>query len=254
MAATDAFSSVAIEAQVSGVDKVNALTNAIEEGSKKSGQWATEEERLASTVEQGKARQKAATQDLVDVQRRGADETEAATRRAAAGIDEIGRASDGARSKSAESSDAIARGVRSISDEIVTLKSVYLGLMAIQGAASSVAGLAATTDAYSNLIAKVKLAVGEGQAFEEAFAGIQDVALRTNASLEATGELFGKLFQTGKVSQSEALQLAEAVNQAVQLSGASAAASEAAVTQLILKTSVEALHPAGNAGKLWVWG
>lgn len=233
MAATDAFSSVAIEAQVSGVDKVDALTNALEEGSKKSGEWASEEERLASTVEQGKARQKAATQDLVDVQRRGADETEAATRRAAAGIDEIGRASDGARGKSVESSDAITRGVRSISDEINTLKSVYLGLMAIQGAASSLAGLAATTDAYSNLIAKVKLAVGEGQAFEEAFAGIQDVALRTNVSLEATGELFGKLFQTGKVSQSEALQLAEAVNQAVQLSGASAAASEAAVTQLV---------------------
>ncbi|MDD3325643.1 MAG: tape measure protein [Zoogloea sp.] len=115
-----------------------------------------------------------------------------------------------------------------------SLKALYLGL-GLAGAAS-LDGLSDTADAYANLAARVKMAVGEGQAFEQAMASIKEIALNTGGSLEATAGLFTKLAEAGKqmgLGQAEALRLTETVNQAVRLSGASAQASEAALTQLI---------------------
>jgi tape measure domain-containing protein len=94
----------------------------------------------------------------------------------------------------------------------------------------------ATADAYTNLTAKVKMAVGEGEAFTTTLEGIKEIALNTNASLDATATLFTKLADAGQkigVGQADALRLTETVNQAIALSGASAQASDAALTQLI---------------------
>lgn len=96
--------------------------------------------------------------------------------------------------------------------------------------------LAATADAYSNLGARIKIATGDGQAFNEALQGVQDIAQRTGASLETTGTLFTRILQAGKefnLTQRDALTLTETIGQAVQLSGASAQASDAAITQLV---------------------
>ncbi len=86
-----------------------------------------------------------------------------------------------------------------------------------------------TADAYNNLAARVQLVTGEGPAFTAAMQGIADVAQRTGSNLESTGNLFTKLAEAGKsmgIGQAEALKLTETVNQAIQLSGASAQASE----------------------------
>lgn len=96
--------------------------------------------------------------------------------------------------------------------------------------------LAATADGFANLQARIKLVTGEGQAFGEALKGVQDIALRTGSSLETTGQLFSRILQAGKefgLAQRDALALTETINQAVQLSGTSAQASEAAITQLV---------------------
>lgn len=93
-----------------------------------------------------------------------------------------------------------------------------------------------TADSYNNLAARVQLVTGTGPAFEAAFTGIAEVALRTNSNLESTGLLFTKLAEAGKtmgIGQAEALKLTETVNQAIQLSGASAGASDAAIIQLV---------------------
>jgi len=93
-----------------------------------------------------------------------------------------------------------------------------------------------TADAYNNLAARVQLVTGQGPAFNAAMQGIADIAQRTGSNLEATGNLFTKLAEAGKsmgVGQAEALALTETVNQAIQLSGASATASDAAITQLV---------------------
>lgn len=95
--------------------------------------------------------------------------------------------------------------------------------------------LATTADAYNNLAAKVELTTGRGVAFDQAFAGVFDVATRTSTALETTGTLFTKIAEAGKnigVTNAQALALTETINQAAQLSGASAEAANAAVTQL----------------------
>lgn len=96
--------------------------------------------------------------------------------------------------------------------------------------------LAHTADAYNNLSAKVELATGKGAAFTPAFEGVFQVATRTSSALETTGNLFTKLAEAGKaigVSNAQALALTETINQATQLSGASAESANAALVQLI---------------------
>lgn len=96
--------------------------------------------------------------------------------------------------------------------------------------------VAKTADAYANLAARIKLVTGEGQGFTTAFNGVFEVATRTNTAVEQTGTLFARIAEAGKligVSTAEALHLTESINQAVQISGASADSSNAAVTQLI---------------------
>ncbi len=93
-----------------------------------------------------------------------------------------------------------------------------------------------TADAYKNLESRIKLVTGEGPAFERAFQGVADIALRTNTSLETTGTLFTRIAQAGRdigLTQQGALALTETINQTLALSGASAASSDAAITQLI---------------------
>ncbi len=93
-----------------------------------------------------------------------------------------------------------------------------------------------TADAYQNLQSRIKLVTGEGAAFDAAFEGVAAIAQRTNISLETTGTLFTRIAQAGRdigLSQGDALALTETINQTLAISGASAAASDAAITQLI---------------------
>lgn len=100
--------------------------------------------------------------------------------------------------------------------------------------------LAKTADEFKNLQARIKLATGEGAAFETAFKGVSEVALRTGSALGSTGTLFTKLAKAGveagkslEVAQLEALGLTETISQSIQLSGGSAESAKAAVIQLI---------------------
>lgn len=130
----------------------------------------------------------------------------------------------------------IKEGVDSISSQLKLMQNVYAGVASMQGLGTMVKDVAATADAYNNLGARIKLVTGDGAAFTAAFDGISAVAQRTSSSLESTGNLFAKLAEAGKamgIGQAQALELTETVNQAVQLSGASAQASDAAITQLI---------------------
>lgn len=133
-----------------------------------------------------------------------------------------------------------AEGIDSIS---VQLQRVQNGLIALGVGGSLVnmiKGVAETADGYGNLAARIKLATGEGEAFERAFERVNQIALDTNSSLEGTGDLFARLTDAGKSAGlgtqeaiTQALSLTESINQAVQVSGASAQASDAALRQLI---------------------
>lgn len=108
--------------------------------------------------------------------------------------------------------------------------------MAAVGVGVTVSGLATTADSYTNLSTRINIATKEGGDFTSAMAGVHQVALMTNSSLDATGSLFARLNAVGKdmgMTQQQALNLTKTVTQAIQIGGGSAQASEAAVQQFI---------------------
>ncbi len=101
---------------------------------------------------------------------------------------------------------------------------------------SLIRDVATTADEYNNLAARIKIATGEGDAFESAMSGVVGVAERTSAALDTTATLFTRITQAGRelnLSQRDALALTETINQAVALGGQSAESSNAAIVQLI---------------------
>lgn len=134
----------------------------------------------------------------------------------------------------------IGEGVESISQQLSRLQSFYAGFAGMQGLKSMAADLAATADQVNNLQSRIKLVTGENETFAQSWQGVTEVALRTHSALEETGTLFARLAQAGKdaglstaAASEQSLALTETINQAIQLSGASAQASSAAITQLI---------------------
>lgn len=108
--------------------------------------------------------------------------------------------------------------------------------MAAVGVGVTVSGLATAADSYTTLSARINIATKDGGNFASAMAGVHQVALSTNSSLEATGNLFTKINDTSKqmgMTQQQALDLTKTINQAVQIGGGSAQASEAALQQFI---------------------
>lgn len=111
-----------------------------------------------------------------------------------------------------------------------------VGAMAALGVGLGIRELAQAADSYTNLSARINIATKDGGNFNQAMAGIHQVALSTNSSLEATGSLFTRLNTVGKemgMTQQQALDLTKTVTQAIQVGGGSAQASEAAVQQFI---------------------
>nr|WP_295937365.1 tape measure protein [uncultured Acidovorax sp.] len=140
----------------------------------------------------------------------------------------------------AQNQRTLREGMTSISTQLQRIQqiaTVALGGSYAGGLAKSVAD---TADEFKNLEARIKLATGEGPQFQAAFAGVTKVALDTNSALDETGTLFARLAKAGKdagqsaqVAQENALGLTRTINQAIQLSGGSADAAKAAITQLI---------------------
>lgn len=150
------------------------------------------------------------------------------------------QASAAANEKTASSHRKMAEGVQSISTQLEGLKNGALALAGVNIGAGMIRDLGQTADAVKNLQGRLQLAIGESGDLGAVWQQVGDVALRTHSSLETTGELFAKLVKAGtdaglgtQQAITQSLQLTETINQAVQLSGASAQASDAAITQLI---------------------
>jgi len=160
----------------------------------------------------------------------------ARSREIAASYPRLAAASADSAARQAAAANTVRGGLEGIATQLRTLQQLAgaaIGGQLLGGLAGQVAE---TADQYNNLAARIRLATDEGAGFDQAFEGVFDVATRTNTSLEATGNLFAKISQAGKtlnISQRESLALTETINEAVQVSGGSAQASEAAIQQLI---------------------
>lgn len=111
-----------------------------------------------------------------------------------------------------------------------------VGAMATLGVGLGVKELAEAADSYANLSARIQLAIKDTGDFKSAIAGVHQIALNTNSSLDSTAELFGKLNTVAKdmgMTQQQALDLTKTVTQAIKLGGGSVQGSEAAVQQFI---------------------
>ncbi|MBH0095954.1 tape measure protein [Psychrobacter sp. NZS113] len=110
------------------------------------------------------------------------------------------------------------------------------GLLAAAGIGIGAAEIIEMSDAFVTLEAKVKLATGEGAAFVTGFQGVTDIAKETFTSIENTGELFSRITQASEslgLAQSEILSVTKTINEAIKLSGGSAASADAAIIQLV---------------------
>ncbi|UOH19901.1 tape measure protein [Acinetobacter sp. NyZ410] len=108
--------------------------------------------------------------------------------------------------------------------------------MAAVGVGLSVQGLTQAADSYTNLSARINIATKDSGNFNQAMAGVHQVALATNSNLTTTADLFTRLNTVGKdmgMTQQQALALTKTVTQAIKIGGGTAEAADGAVTQFI---------------------
>ncbi|WP_164964314.1 tape measure protein [Rubrivivax sp. JA1026] len=142
-------------------------------------------------------------------------------------------AAAGHREQSAAAS-TLSTTMSQLTGQLRTLQNIALAATGGTIIGSLAADVGETADAYSNLAARIKIATGASGDFEAAFSGVFDIAQRTGVAVESVGGLVVKLLQNGRemnLAQADALQLAETVSQALQISGASAQEAGASVTQ-----------------------
>ena len=111
-----------------------------------------------------------------------------------------------------------------------------VGAMAALGVGLGVKELAEAADSYATLSAKIQQSTKDSGNFEQAMAGVHQIALQTNSTLDNTGTLFTRLNTVAKdmgKSQQFALEMTSTVTKAIQLGGSSTQEAEAAVTQFI---------------------
>lgn len=131
---------------------------------------------------------------------------------------------------------AVSKSLETLQGQLAAVRNVAAVALGGSLTGSLLKSVSDASDAVTNLQARIKLVTGEGEAFSTAWRGVQQVAQGTNSTLESTGTLFARIAQAGKdigVSQREALALTETINSAIQLSGASAQAADAAIVQLV---------------------
>lgn len=100
---------------------------------------------------------------------------------------------------------------------------------------ASAIALIGQADELNTLNARLKLVTGSTEEFARAQVALFDMAQRTRSSLKSTIDLYARIAQSTKdagVGQETLLSVVETINQAVQLSGASAQAADAALVQL----------------------
>lgn len=178
------------------------------------------------------------SRSLVDFQRnsgRPAAEIDRVTREAEAQIRRLENELNGLD----DTQNRVSQGAGGLGGNVNKLKGAFgslQGLLAAAGLGIGVSEIIAVSDAFVNLEAKIKLATGEGANFVTGFNGVKQIAADTFSSVENTGELFARITQASEalgLAQSDVLSITQTINQAIKLSGGSAASADAAITQLV---------------------
>ncbi|MDP3835033.1 MAG: tape measure protein [Hydrogenophaga sp.] len=134
--------------------------------------------------------------------------------------------------------DRLGKASKSAEKEAATLGRAYQAVGRVFGlvAASVVAReVIQAADAYKNLSARLQLVSRTTSEFLAAQEGVFNISQRTRISLGQTSDLYTSLARSTEalgVSQEDLLKVTEGINQALIISGTSAASAQAALTQL----------------------
>ena len=225
MASDNLKTALEISVGVQGADKLSQLADGLDDIAREAGTAAPAFGDMAGGLREAGAQ----TGTLADKQGELAQRTR-----------DVGAAAEKSAQQQVFSHRKVADGVQSISTQLDSLQKAYARLSVALAAVGGVSGLAAMSDEVKNLQSRIGLAIGDAGDLQDAWKKVGEVAQSTSSSLSATGDLFARVTKAGrdagKAGQQaidEALQITTAVNQAAQLSGASAQASEAAIKQLV---------------------
>lgn len=135
-----------------------------------------------------------------------------------------------------DSAEQIDKSMSVAGDAIASAKNQLLAFAGVGALAAEIKSAAELADQWSNVRSRLQLALGAQTDISKAMGTTVELAQATYSSFEGTAELYGKIATAGRefgVSQQQALSTTRTINQAIQLSGASADASKAAITQLV---------------------
>ncbi len=156
-----------------------------------------------------------------------------------AGVRQVETALQGYQRQARISNDEAASGMDRARGAIGGLSNAWgklAGLAAAVGVGIGVNELIQIADSFQNISTQIRLVTNSSEEFQGALEGVRLVATETTTSLDATAKLYANISRAGKdlgVTQQQALDITRAINQSIQISGASAASSEAAIIQLI---------------------
>lgn len=164
---------------------------------------------------------------------RAGEATSRAMGGAAKATDQLSQSSNKLESQTKKTNAELSRA-NNITDQLGGSWGRLSGILATFGIGVSAKEIIDMADAFKNLQAVVGLAAGEGRSFETAFAGVREIANSTFTPLQQTADLFRKVTEATRVlgiTQQEVFDITRTVNQAVQLSGASATGAAGAILQ-----------------------
>ncbi|WP_276681184.1 tape measure protein [Thalassolituus oleivorans] len=137
--------------------------------------------------------------------------------------------------KQAASQTEISKTAKTASSQLADLQRNAIALFGVTKGTQLIGDLARMADEYTNLSARVKLAVGEGAAFEQGMKDIRDTANDVGGALSSVGELYVTLNRATRelnYSQQQVADLTDTISKSFLVSGSSAQAADAAITQL----------------------
>ena len=129
----------------------------------------------------------------------------------------------------------VGKSAQSIESNLSSMASVAKSAFAAMGAAFSVKQLIETTDAYTNMNSKLKLATASADEYANAQKSLFAIAQNNKTALNETVSLYSRIavgMRDMGASQAQVLKVVDSVGKALKVSGASTAEAASVTTQL----------------------
>ena len=132
----------------------------------------------------------------------------------------------------ASAQNQAAGATTSVAESIGNAQAALVGFIAGGAAIDAAQAVLAVADEYKNLEARIGLAIDTHGDMQQAMQSVSSIANQMGQSLTAVGELYAGLARSTALSQESIGALTDTVAKSIALSGGSAAAANAAITQL----------------------